>query len=307
MQNGQDDTFKSTSRFDRHLEGQLCGRGYDIRVNELQWPDPGEAILTPNTACFLELIFNPDSTWEGQYLDMDTDGGFRDLGSMLFVPPGHSLRCRWTAGRQRAVGCLFDLEAFGALHGLDWNWAAVDLENTFDIDNPFLLAALRRLGEEAVAPSFASELQSDCTLVLLALELRRHFFGVETEEKPRVGKLSHRQMSLVNEVIDSAVGVGPTLEDLAQACNMPARQLSASIKRMSGMTLRNYVASARVKKAQHLLADTSLMIKQVAYQCGFKQAAAFTAAFRKETGSTPQEFRELHAVSHRTDEHELAL
>ena len=40
-----------------------------------------------------------------------------------------------------------------------------------------------------------------------------------------------------------------------------------------------------------LLSDQRLLIKQVAYGAGFQNAAAFTAAFRKEVGLTPEEFR----------------
>lgn len=40
-----------------------------------------------------------------------------------------------------------------------------------------------------------------------------------------------------------------------------------------------------------LLTSPDLLIKQVAYGAGFQNAAAFTAAFRKEVGLTPEEFR----------------
>ncbi|WP_369405484.1 helix-turn-helix domain-containing protein [Novosphingobium lentum] len=41
----------------------------------------------------------------------------------------------------------------------------------------------------------------------------------------------------------------------------------------------------RVEGHQHLL------IKQVAFECGFRSFAAFAAAFHRSTGRSPQEFR----------------
>jgi len=45
-----------------------------------------------------------------------------------------------------------------------------------------------------------------------------------------------------------------------------------------------------LQKAVALLADPRLLIKQVAYQAGFNNAAAFSAAFRKELVSHPRNF-----------------
>ena len=51
-------------------------------------------------------------------------------------------------------------------------------------------------------------------------------------------------------------------------------------------------------KAKTLLMDERLLVKEVAYLSGFQNAAAFTAAFRKATGQTPQEFRDHSRVKH---------
>jgi AraC family transcriptional regulator len=40
-----------------------------------------------------------------------------------------------------------------------------------------------------------------------------------------------------------------------------------------------------------LLGSRQLLIKQVAYECGFRNCAAFSAAFRKATGVTPESYR----------------
>lgn len=104
-------------------------------------------------------------------------------------------------------------------------------------------------------------------------------------------KLSPRQLNILRELLDSASDEGRSLGHLARACELPLRTLSSRCKNTTGMTLRQYAAQTRLQKAVALLADPRLLIKQVAYQAGFNNAAAFSAAFRKELGVTPEEFR----------------
>lgn len=291
MQIAQEHIFASSTHAKSRLHGRLQSNAYDIQSHDLEWMSYGNGLLTPQKSCFLELIFKRDSNWVGSYSNSSRNSDFKDIGTLIFAPPQTTLQCQWDKGWQQTVGCMFNVDSLSALQGLDWDWSAIDLENTFDVQNPFIIAYMKRLAEEAITPSFASELQTEYTLVLLALELRRHFMGSLKAPEATMNKLSHREMSLINELIDSSTGEGPSLEDFAEACNIPARQLSVMFKTMTGTTLRHYVATARLKKARKLLSDPRLMVKQVAYRCGFKSAAAFSAAFRKETGFTPQEFR----------------
>lgn len=291
MQIAQELIFASNTHAKSQLHGRLQSKAYDILAHDLEWMSYGNGLLTPQTSCFLELILKRDSNWQGSYSANPRKSNFKNIGTLVFAPPQTTLHCQWDKGYQQTVGCMFDVDKLSALHGLDWDWSLIDLERTFDVQNPFIIAAMKRLAEEAITPSFASELQTEYTLVLLALELRRHFLGTLKTPDRALSKLSHRQMNLINELIDSSTGEGPSLEDFAETCNIPARQLSIMFKRMTGMTLRHYVANARIKKARNILSNQRLMIKQVAYQCGFKSATAFSAAFRKETGITPLEFR----------------
>ncbi|MFA7555028.1 MAG: AraC family transcriptional regulator [Spongiibacteraceae bacterium] len=291
MEIAQELIFASNTHTKSQLLGRLQSKAYDIQVHDLEWMSYGSGLLTPQASCFLELVFKCDSSWEGSYSATPNKNSFKNIGALVFAPPQTTLHCQWDKGSQQTIGCMFNINNLSALHGLDWDWSAIDLEHTFDIQNPFIVAAMRRLAEEAITPSFASELQTEYTLVLLALELRRHFLSALKAPKITLSKLSHHQISLINELIDSSTGAGPSLDDFAEACNIPARQLSILFKNMTGVTLRHYVANTRLKKAKHILSNRHLMIKQVAYQCGFKSATAFSAAFRKETGVTPLEFR----------------
>jgi len=44
-----------------------------------------------------------------------------------------------------------------------------------------------------------------------------------------------------------------------------------------------------------MLSNPRLLIKQVGYECGFRGAAAFVAAFHKATGMTPAQYRQRYS------------
>jgi AraC-like DNA-binding protein len=54
----------------------------------------------------------------------------------------------------------------------------------------------------------------------------------------------------------------------------------------------------RIGYAQTLLSNPELSITEIAYQAGFASQAAFTQAFKKNTGYLPSLFRTLNEVQH---------
>lgn len=67
--------------------------------------------------------------------------------------------------------------------------------------------------------------------------------------------------------------------------------ISRMLKSKKGITLHQYVISYRLKRAMELLKNTDRPIAYIAEECGFTDASYFTKIFRKETGSTPKEYR----------------
>lgn len=277
---------------DRRVKGRLHDNAYDILIYDVNWTDSGEGIFNPKDHCFIELLYYPIEHIQGQYSDRRPNLGLKKIGKVLFIPPSTSLHTRWTPGHQKTLSCLFNLSQLGLVGGFDWRWNNIALESTLDIDNPYIETLLHRLAEETATPGFASKMQADCLLTLIALEIRRQFPELGSADHVSEGKLSHTQIGILRDKIEASTGAGPSLTELAEACNMPPRQLSASFKITTGNTLRNFISESRIKKAQSLLLDRKLLIKEVAYLSGFQNAAAFTAAFRKSVNMTPQQFRD---------------
>lgn len=89
----------------------------------------------------------------------------------------------------------------------------------------------------------------------------------------------------------------PTLAELAKLLNQSARTLDRHLGR-EGQRFLEVAKRIRKEKACTLLRG-DLSITQVAYQLGYRDAANFTRAFKRESGITPLEYRTREAIGNR--------
>src|SRR3546814_10943430 len=95
----------------------------------------------------------------------------------------------------------------------------------------------------------------------------------------------------ITEVIESE-RQAPTLDDLAALCGFSRRHLVRVFRNTTGRTIGQHILEMRIHRAKSLLLRRDLLVKQVAFQCGYSSSAAFAAAFRQTHGQSPQEFRD---------------
>ena len=62
----------------------------------------------------------------------------------------------------------------------------------------------------------------------------------------------------------------------------------------TGTTPHQYVMQRRIACAEKLLSTNELGVAEVALACGFSSQAHLALAFRKQTGTTPTEYRRSH-------------
>ncbi|GIO84834.1 hypothetical protein J25TS5_17660 [Paenibacillus faecis] len=67
-------------------------------------------------------------------------------------------------------------------------------------------------------------------------------------------------------------------------------------KNQTRMTLHQYIARTRMRAAADLLLQTSLRVYQIAENVGYKDPKYFIRLFRKEFGTSPEEYRHLSAT-----------
>jgi AraC-like DNA-binding protein len=91
-----------------------------------------------------------------------------------------------------------------------------------------------------------------------------------------------------------------TLYDLAKQVNIPARSLSEVINCHLGKNFYEFINSYRIKESQKMLTDPSTYqrtVLEILYEVGFNNKSVFNNTFKKSTGMTPSQFRQLKLQS----------
>lgn len=78
----------------------------------------------------------------------------------------------------------------------------------------------------------------------------------------------------------------------ASRLNVHPNHLNAVVKRISGKTASQIIQNHLTTIAKSLLKQTALSAKEISFQLHFTEPTHFNAFFRKNTGLTPQQFRE---------------
>lgn len=85
------------------------------------------------------------------------------------------------------------------------------------------------------------------------------------------------------------------LESVAARFNYHPKYLSSLLHRQTGQTFRNLLTSIRLRNAVNYLIYTDSSVEQIAGLVGYKERSSFYGAFRKAYGTSPAEYRNVHA------------
>lgn len=88
----------------------------------------------------------------------------------------------------------------------------------------------------------------------------------------------------------------PKLTEIAAQVGTHDKKLSAIFRENMGMTLFAWVREERLRKAQELLAGSSMSIEDISAEVGFASAANFATAFRERFSMTPSAYRQTAKV-----------
>ena len=86
---------------------------------------------------------------------------------------------------------------------------------------------------------------------------------------------------------------GLSLRTICSALSISKSYLSTIFKTHTGMTVVEFLTNVRMEAAKELLAAESLKSYEVATRVGFRDAHYFSLTFKKQTGISPTEYREL--------------
>ncbi len=84
----------------------------------------------------------------------------------------------------------------------------------------------------------------------------------------------------------------PTINYLANEVNLSANYLSDLLKKETGRNTKEHINHFVVDRAKTILLNSEDNVSEIAYDLGFNYPHYFSRMFKKETGMTPQKYRE---------------
>ncbi|SDZ59234.1 GlxA family transcriptional regulator [Pseudomonas sp. NFIX28] len=142
-----------------------------------------------------------------------------------------------------------------------------------------------------VARDHGKQVAQDVAKVLLVVMKRQggqaQFSPLMAEVAPQETPVT-RVQNYVLEHLDEAFGI----ERMASLANMSARHFARVFAREVKMTPMEFLQSARIDRARHLLETSDLPLKTVAYKSGFGSVRHMRFLFGEKLGLTPSQYRE---------------
>ena len=86
---------------------------------------------------------------------------------------------------------------------------------------------------------------------------------------------------------------GFCVKDVVEALKIDRSHLYRIFKDKTGISVSDYIIRCRINKAEVMLANSDLSIKDVAYSVGFSDQMYFSRVFKRLNGRTPTAFREM--------------
>ncbi|HEX7896266.1 MAG TPA: helix-turn-helix domain-containing protein [Planctomycetota bacterium] len=129
-----------------------------------------------------------------------------------------------------------------------------------------------------------------CRVTKLPLRDRRgKVVGVMMVMRPWSGR---RELGFpLVERIRREPGAPHRVSELARRAGLSPRQLQRRFVELFGVGVKEFVTRARIREAAGLLRSTARPIAEIALDCGFYDQSAFTRAFRRRAGMTPDRYR----------------
>ena len=155
----------------------------------------------------------------------------------------------------------------------------------------FLHYSVARLGRLSQQDDDVSAMMAE----RLQLLLRQHLYdGYRLPAVPAAAPISlaPRTARQLSDHIESALGQRITLAELASLAGMSVHQLLIAFRRTFGTTPAQYILAQRLRRARWYLLNRNDDITVIALACGFASHSHLSAAFKRDAGITPRQFRD---------------
>lgn len=120
--------------------------------------------------------------------------------------------------------------------------------------------------------------------------LRRYCLLVQNHSLRKFGRPVQKAINYIDFNYKEPI----TLDALAKTVGLNPCYLSSQFKKEAGISVIDYVNQSRIQRAQRMLVESGISIRQIAEAVGFADENYFTRMFKKHIGSAPSEYRKLY-------------
>jgi AraC family transcriptional regulator len=223
--------------------------------------------------------------------------GWSDPGTINMTPPGVEGTWEATASSRAAVVVIrpeFLSRAIEEYWGADSD--KVEIKKQFLIRDPVIEAVALNLTREVASGTRAGRLYVESGYEFLAHHLIYRYSNLSPPPPQSMGGLSSHRLRLVLEYIEDTLGQPIKLRELAALAGISARHFERAFRQSTGSSPHAYVMNRRLHMAHDLLINQpELLIDKIALRLGFSSSSHFSAAFRRQTGLTPTDFRKTRS------------
>jgi AraC-like DNA-binding protein len=165
-----------------------------------------------------------------------------------------------------------------------------------DFSHDALGRAFDGLVEELVEPDAVSPMFTEGWAMQALAYVAR---ASRTSEPPSVSTtsgLAPWQVRRAKELLHANMSANVSLRSLAEACKLSVSHFARAFKVSTGVPPHQWLITARIEMARHLLVHSPSPLVEVAAICGFADQSHFSRIFARATGSSPGAWRRENRV-----------
>ena len=276
------------ARPDLAIDAQIEVPFARVQIVQIHHPEPDLNEFRREGMFWVDLCLTPRRpNASASYLDRWGSHRSAELGSLCALPPNERILLRSLGGSHASLICQLECTAVERHLPSSFNWTDRRREACLAITHPGIRSNLIRLNQELRRPSIGSQDACAALVAFTGIEIARFLCAID-EPDEKGGFATWRQRIISERLLSDALF--PTPAELADLCKLSPRQFRRCFKVTHGCSISEYLSRARIELAKRRLVR-EVPIQEIAEKLGYSSQSNFTSAFRRETGSTPNQFR----------------